>query len=126
MSTAIERINATVKDFTTQGQFDSWLMELGKKRIPYNIQQKQNFIRGCQVDVWVTVHSSEGTVLFDCESAHVRGLCSLISQVLAETVDVDYSAFENVTRHLPVIRKRGFQKLLNHAQSLLTQHSSVL
>jgi sulfur transfer protein SufE len=120
MSDALNRINSTINDFTTQSQFDSWLMELGKKKIPFNIRQKENFIRGCQVDVWITTHS-DGTLLFDSDSAHIRGLCSVLSQVLCETATVQYSAFDSVTKHIPVIRKRGFQKLLNKAQSLLTQ-----
>lgn len=126
-NTALDRINATVQDFTTQQQFDNWLFELGKTKAPRNIRDKQNFIRGCQVDVWL-VADSEG-LLFDCDSAHVRGLCSVIAQVLDTTDDVNsvmFSDVANVTKYIPVIRKRGFQKLLNHAQTLLTSEHSVL
>ena len=126
-NTAIDRINATVEDFTTQQQFESWLFEMGKTKPTHNIRQKCNFVRGCQVDVWITVEGDE--LLFDCDSAYIRGLCAVIGQVLSSAESAEqivFSDFANVTKYIPVLRKRGFQKLLNKAQTVLTSTQDVL
>lgn len=127
MNTAIDRINATVQDFTTQHQFENWLFELGRIKPTHSIRQKSNFVRGCQVDVWIALDGDD--LLFDCDSAYIRGLCVLIGQVLSTAEDpnqIAFSDFANVTKYIPVLRKRGFQKLLNKAQTVLTSTQDVL
>ena len=128
MSDNLEKINNTVLSLNTQQQFDAWLFELGKNETAVNIRQKPNFVRGCEVDVWITT-GADGDLIFDTDSQFVRGLCVLLQQVLNTAEDpqaVMFSDFANVTKYIPLVRKRGFQKLLNKAQSLLTSTQDVL
>ena len=79
------------------------------------------------MDVWITVEGDE--LLFDCDSAYIRGLCAVIGQVLSSAESAEqivFSDFANVTKYIPVLRKRGFQKLLNKAQTVLTSTQDVL
>lgn len=128
MSDIIEKINNTVTGLNTQAQFDEWLFELGKNEITHNIRKKPNYVRGCEVDVWITC-GTDGKLIFDTDSQFVRGLCVLLEQVLNTVEDpqaVMFSDFANVTKYIPLVRKRGFQKLLNKAQSMLTSTQDVL
>lgn len=128
MSDSLEKINNTVQGLNTQQQFDAWLFELGKHEVSVNIRQKTNFVRGCEVDVWITT-GADGDLIFDTDSQFVRGLCVLLQQVLntvEEPQAITFSDFANVTKYIPLVRKRGFQKLLNKAQSLLTSTQDVL
>lgn len=128
MSDILDKINNTVLGLNTQQQFEAWLFELGKNVITYDIRQKSNYVRGCEVDVWITCGADQ-KLIFDTDSQFVRGLCALLEQVLNTAEDphaISFSDFANVTKYIPLVRKRGFQKLLNKAQSLLTSTQDVL
>ena len=61
MIETLEKISRTVSDFGNHSQFESWLLEVGKKagsdlgpRNTRSICNDNNYVRGCTSNVWIT------------------------------------------------------------------------
>lgn len=128
MEQHLQKYRNLVADFNTPQQYLNWLMELGKKSAVSNRSKfcvKENFVRGCQDDVWITVESSDTsiTVLLDSDAQIVRGAGSVICSIVAnctkdQVAKLQYSDFKEIFQYLPVLRQRGIQIILNKIQQL--------
>jgi sulfur transfer protein SufE len=123
----IEKFNNTVCDFTQPQQYTAWLLELGKN-LPVKDRAKlcvrENFVRGCQDDVWITVNFDNNQCAVQCDSSAntMRGVLSIIKSVVTnctkdQVLALQYNDFKPIFRYLPAIRQRGIQIILNKIQS---------
>lgn len=86
---------------------------------------RENFVRGCENDVWIKVlfNNDQPTVLIDSDSQLVRGVGSVVSSVLSkctkdQIAELKYNDFKELFKYLPVARQRGVQIILNKIQQL--------
>ena len=110
--------------------FDSWedrykyIIDLGRELPPMDEQHRteQNFVRGCQSQVWLTSREEDGRLYFDADSDAfiVKGLLAVVlaayngktpEAILAFDIE-DYFARLNLLKHLSVTRGNGLRAMV--------------
>ncbi|WP_185267856.1 SufE family protein [Halopseudomonas xiamenensis] len=110
--------------------FDSWedrykyIIDLGRELPPMDEQHRteQNFVRGCQSQVWLTSREEGGKLYFDADSDAfiVKGLLAVVlaayngkspEAILAFDIE-DYFSRLNLLKHLSVTRGNGLRAMV--------------
>lgn len=110
--------------------FDSWedrykyIIDLGRELPPMDEQHRteQNFVRGCQSQVWLTSREESGKLYFDADSDAfiVKGLLAVVlaayngkspEAILAFDIE-DYFSRLNLLKHLSVTRGNGLRAMV--------------
>lgn len=117
--------------------FEDWeekygyVIDLGKELPPLSEEQKieENFIHGCQSQVWIESKWDNGKLLLsaDSDAIIVKGLVALVLAAYhGKTVD-EIKAFDidayfeelGLLKHLSPLRGNGLRSMIEHIQSLV-------
>ena len=126
MSNKLKIYNDKVKNFVSTEQFIDWLFLLGDvEHITENIRQKENYVKGCQSDVWITVTRQNDTFNFiiDSDINFVRGIGKILTEVYSgytaeEISKIKFAHFKNIAQYLTLPRKKGMQIMINKIHNL--------
>lgn len=128
MLETLEQISKTVKDFSSQVQFNDWLMAVGKKADTSNSREiciDANYVRGCTSNVWITGTQKESKWYFNFYSntmftnGIVYILCNTISGKTVDQVNqVEYNDYNFLGTNLSLSKKQGLQAMLNQIKSI--------
>ena len=133
MLETLEKISRTVSEFGTHNQFESWLLEVGKKAGsnlgPENtrsICNDNNYVRGCTSNVWITGKQNKDTWKFSFYSntlftnGIVHVLCETCNGMTTDQVNqVKFSDFDLIAGHITLTKKKGLQAMINHIKNIV-------
>lgn len=118
-----------IKDFDSVEVFYDMLMENGKKiakNKQYNIRQQENFVNGCQSQVWLTgsFANDQWKFLFETDTYMVYGIGKIILDTFnnlssAEIKQITYHDFKPVASVLSSQRQRGLQAIINKIHTIV-------
>ena len=122
MSSVLEKYKKAVGSFTSQEQFDHWLMTLGNALNVLDSQtlrQRTNYIKGCKNDCWID--RVDGVIQFDSNATQTKGLGKILTDVYNNSENVSalkYIDFKDITKGLGRDELIGFSKMLNRVHNL--------
>jgi len=133
MLETLEKISRTVSDFGTHNQFESWLLEVGRKagsdlgpKNTRNICNDNNYVRGCTSNVWITGKQNKDTWKFSFYSnalftnGIVYVLCETCNGMTTDQVNqVKFSDFDPIAGHITLNKKKGLQAMINHIKNIV-------
>ena len=96
--------------------FYDFLMEIGSKPCKVDIRKVENFISGCQSQVWIAVVNDK--IVVDADAIMVRGIARVISNYAKQHDDIKFSDFHKITKPLTMQRQRGMQAIINRIRVL--------
>lgn len=96
--------------------FYDLLMEIGTKPCMVDIRKTENFISGCQSQVWIAVVNNR--IVVDADAIMVRGIARVISDYAKQHDDIKFSDFHKITKPLTMQRQRGMQAIINRIRVL--------
>lgn len=118
-----------IKDFDSVEVFYDMLMENGKKiakNKQYDIRQQENFVNGCQSQVWLTgtVSNNQWNFLFETDTYMVYGIGKIILDTFnnlssTEIQQITYHDFKPVASVLSSQRQRGLQAIINKIHTIV-------
>jgi cysteine desulfuration protein SufE len=106
----------------------SMLMMNLSGQVPDVMSQRtdDNYVYGCQSDVWVWGHCEDNQWQFgiDSDSLFVKALGKIITDSVngltaPEIQSLNFINFKTITATLPRERQKGFQYILNHIHKLV-------
>jgi sulfur transfer protein SufE len=133
MLETLEKISRTVSDFGTHNQFESWLLEVGRKAgsnlgpiNTRNICNDNNYVSGCTSNVWITGKQNKDTWKFSFYSntlftnGIVHVLCETCNGMTTDQVNqVKFSNFDPIAGHITLNKKKGLQAMINHIKNIV-------
>ena len=129
MSNILKQYNDKVKNFISSEQFVEWIYLLGDiNNTPSSIRQKENFVKGCQSDLWITSTQEDNKFFFtiDSDVNFVRGIGRILTDVFSnctkEEIDnIKFTHFKCIAQYLSLPRKKGMQVMINKIHHLTKQ-----
>ena len=126
MSVILKQYNDKVKNFISTEQFVDWIYLLGDiEQVTENIRQQENYVKGCQSDVWITTTQSEEKYFFtiDSDVNFVRGIGRILTDVFSnhtkeEIENIKFTQFKCIAQYLSLPRKKGMQIMINKIHHL--------
>ena len=122
----------TVKRFNSHEEFDSWLQELGDRvsvSTSKEIRNRNNIVRGCEVNTWIDGLESDGIWQFryDSDSIMNRGLAKIITGSCSGLTSRDiqalsFSDYDGITGSLTLNKKKGMHSTLSFIHEKILLH----
>ena len=126
LESILEKQNKIIKEFE---KIESWddrykkIIEMGKllPLMDNKLKTSENKIKGCQSDVWLSSHFSDGRVFFqaDSNSSIVKGLIALLINVFDQATpeailksNHDFLAKIELQKHLSPTRSNGLMAFI--------------
>jgi sulfur transfer protein SufE len=118
---SLEQYTATFEDAQDQAALQKILLSLAKQ-LPdnYSLRTNQNYMYGCQSDVWLagSCENNRWRFSFDSNSLMVKGIGKIVldcfNDLTADEIrSINFFAFKKIAARLPHERQRGLQIIIN-------------
>lgn len=121
---ALEQLESYVKlvrDLQDSGLLYQCLMDYGKNiTTDIDIRTQQNFVNGCQSQVWITgtCNSDKWHFKFDSDAIMVKGLGKIVLDTYNglnknQIAEITFHQFKPLASTLSTQRQRGLQAIIN-------------
>jgi len=115
----------SAKELHTIDAFWVWLDELGETINEPYIRTQQNYVNGCQSQVWIVGNVRNGVWNFvaDSDSRMVRGICRIVLDVFngcssEQIAAIKFHDFKPLAQMLTGLRQRGLQAVINRFHTI--------
>lgn len=118
-----------VKSFDNTEFLYDMFMENGKalaKKKDFNIRQQQNYVSGCQSQVWIVGEqkNNQWTFLFETDTYMVYGIGKILLDTFnnlpaSEIKKITYHDFKPIAAVLSSQRQRGLQAIINKIHTIV-------
>lgn len=124
---SLEQYTATFEDVQDQAALQKILLSLAKQ-LPdnYSLRTNQNYMYGCQSDVWLagSCENNRWRFSFDSNSLMVKGIGKIVldcfNDLTADEIrSINFFAFKNIAARLPHERQRGLQFIINRIHTIV-------
>jgi len=124
---ALIEMNAIVANFLSHDQYHQWISNLGKTFNPaVGIRERDNFVRGCENNLWLTVEPFENSIRLcaDSDSMVTLGIVHILQKALDDTSPTEARKLALYDIHkliapLSSVRKKGTQHIINYIHAAL-------
>lgn len=114
-------------DALEQEAIYDYLMEAGSQGdFPEHLKTNENFVNGCQSQVWIFGYRDQGKLRFvgTSDSFMVRGIVYLICHICnelneRELDDVNWQMFSPLGKHFSTQRRKGMQSIINKIRAII-------
>lgn len=121
---ALEKLNSYIKlvtDLNDTGLLYQCLLDLSKDiETDINIRIPNNYVNGCQSQVWITGHCTDSKwhFKFDSDALMVKGIGKIILDTFnglasSEIQNITFHNFKPLAATLSTQRQRGMQAIIN-------------
>jgi cysteine desulfuration protein SufE len=124
---SLEQYTATFEDAQDQAALQKILLSLAKQ-LPdnYSLRTNQNYMYGCQSDVWLagSCENNRWRFSFDSNSLMVKGIGKIVldcfNDLTADEIrSINFFSFKNIASRLPHERQRGLQFIINRIHTIV-------
>lgn len=129
MLESLHKIERTVSDFSTAGQFNTWLLNAGrsvKVTDSNSMCVTSNYVRGCSSNVWIIGKQTKNKWMFEfySDTNTTKGvgyvLIEAVNSMSSDQVNqLTFNNFNFIGSYLTLHKKKGLQAMINHVKNIV-------